>query len=40
MIELFQIGVIDRVDKLYRNTVWDETDGFIGVGFEIKEVCM
>ncbi|XP_064598106.1 ADAM 17-like protease [Liolophura sinensis] len=34
----YMIGVIDRVDKLYRSTVWDQTDGFSGVGFEIKEI--
>ena len=39
----FQISLIDRVDKIYENTVWrDATDnsGFSGMGFVIKKILV
>lgn len=38
-----QISLIDRVDKIYENTVWrDATDngGFSGMGFVIKKILV
>ena len=43
MIILFQISLIDRVDKIYENTVWrDASDngGFSGMGFVIKKILV
>ena len=33
---MLQIGLIDRVDEIYTKT--DFGNGYIGMGFEIKEV--
>lgn len=38
-MSVFQIGVIQKVDNLFKETLWDEADGLVKMGFQIKEVC-
>lgn len=40
---LFQISLIDRVHKIYNDTIWQdrqELDGFKGMGFVIKKIVV
>lgn len=39
----FQISLIDRVHKIYNDTLWQdrqESDGFKGMGFVIKKIVV
>lgn len=39
----FQISLIDRVHKIYNDTIWQdrqEVDGFKGMGFVIKKIVV
>lgn len=40
---MFQISLIDRVHKIYNDTIWQdrqELDGFKGMGFVIKKIVV
>lgn len=42
-ISIFQISLIDRVHKIYNDTIWhdrQEIDGFKGMGFVIKKIVV
>lgn len=42
-INLLQISLIDRVHKIYNDTLWmehKEEDGFKGMGFVIKKIVV
>ncbi|XP_025104285.1 ADAM 17-like protease isoform X2 [Pomacea canaliculata] len=34
------IGVIQKVDTLFKETLWDEADGLVKMGFQIKEMLI
>jgi len=37
IINIFQLSLVDRIDNIYRETAFSY--GFVGMGFEVKEVC-
>lgn len=43
MFEPFQISLIDRVHKIYNDTIWQDRqdqEGFKGMGFVIKKIVV